>query len=270
MKEKIIMNKKISLLLFAAIVIASLSVFSVPASADTPVSITPGGYIHVNENYCEFQLTEHSIGVSYDFSLSIGSGNHIIQTFGGPTRQARLELYNATTSERVAVSASREGHGNNTFIQYDFDSSPYTLRITPQKNTPIRISITKTDGFFNTGTPIYEYEDITQGYTATADFYFETNSPAVVFRFKPDPDEDYVINTEGSGAMRVYFMDPTTNTGYAGEVITGEGDTYPDTLSSNVNYYVVMYLLPAEGDGDEWADGIESDHVTLTVTILPI
>ena len=66
--------------------------------------------------------------------------------------------------------------------------------------------------------------------------------------------------------MKVYFMDPTTNTCYDAIVITGECDVPTATLSAGSTYYVVMYQ-PVSEYGD-FPGGIEVEYVTLTVSIV--
>ncbi len=269
MKEKIIMNKKISLLLFAAIVIASLSVFSVPASADTPTLLSEGSSIYVNDNYSEYCIMPTSGSSTYTFPLYVSdTGNYIIQSFGPRNESPKIALLNPYGATIINQnSAKTKGYNGNSFLQYDFSSDSFAshmLRVTVSSSSPVRISITRADGLFEVNPPISECEDIVIADTVTADFY--VHSSAVVFTFVPEQTRSYTVHSEGSDTMKVYFMDPTTNTCYDAIVSTGECDVPTATLTEGSTYYVVMYQPVSEYG--EFPSGIELEYVTLTVAIV--
>lgn len=265
-------KRTISAIILMALIIATFSIFAMPASADVDVgieatTITPGDIISVTEKYSEFIINLPNMS-AYDFPFLIPSGYHIIQTFGGnvSTKFSILEYTGNVLGSNTLVSindTNGNGYQNNSFIHYDFSADAYTLRV--QGATKIRLSITRAENFATEyGTlPMTCYEDIIAANTLTTRFYNE--SSAIVFRYIPDATRTRDIELSGASTVRVCVMDPSSKTGFDEIVVTGEGTYTTPTLYNGKPYYIVMYVVEGIEDGDNSSN--ELGYIEATVSI---
>jgi len=251
-----------------ALIIATFSIFAMPASADIdmtdePVMIEPGDTINAYERYCEFQLNLPQAGL-YTFPLSTYGGYHILQTFGCSTR-TDFQLLNSNGIVLISSNTTlQKGYNNNAFLHYDFSAATYTLKIRVREASPIRLSITRATDIAaaNSTLPMTCFEDIVVAYSVTRRFY--ADSPAVVFRYIPDETQTRIIELSGSSTIRVYLMDPSSKTAFDEIVVSGEGTYTTPTLYAGRPYYVVMYQ-PIGPNGD--LPSIDVDYIEGSVWI---
>ena len=263
-----------SIVILMAVLISAFAVFTIPASAvgiadtigpDDPIILTS------NDDYYEVVLEGFQARRTYYIPLYIDQeGWRIIQTFGVTSTSygLRMEILDANRNS-LRTGGSTDfmgfGYGNNSFVHYNFTASLYYLKVIPQSTRSVRLSITLTDGYFDTTPPVITYEQITDFYSEEQSFTVST--PAKVWTLNDVSSHDgngngFVeigIELESADYIEAYIINPKSLNAYDHAYIIGAYSGSISVPASVDSLYIVLMT--------RWDDTSNDYTVDATLTI---